>query len=113
MYPASEALNIGEFPEVLRGGKGTLSITVSGELESPQPLTEVGPIRSEAPGGARCGQLLHSTHEGELHSLLGPVKWAFLGPMERNQDVRLALTHPAVGSITFAPWQNFGLLNIS
>ncbi len=111
MYPASEALNIGEFPEVLRGGKGTLSITVSGELESPQPLTEVGPIQASL--GVRVADNSLTYHEGELHSQLGPVKWAFLGPMERNQDVRLALTHPAVGSITFAPWQNFGLLNIS
>ena len=110
LYVASESVNIGEFTDVVRGGSGTLSISVSGELKSPQPAAEVGPVQASLEVRVADNSLAY--HVGELRTRLGPIKWAFLGPMERNEDVRLAITHPTVGSIIFAPWHGFELLRI-
>jgi hypothetical protein len=110
MYVASESVNIGEFTDVVRGGRGTLSLSVSGDLESPRPTVEVGPVRASLEVRVADNSLTY--HEGQLRGRLGQIKWAFLGPTERNEDVRLAVSHPTIGSITFAPLHDFQLLQV-
>ena len=110
MYVPSESVSIGEFSDVVRGGDGTLSIGVSGELESPRPATEVGPVQASLEVRVADNSLAY--HEGELRGRLGRIKWAFLGPMERNEDVRLMVSQPASSYITFVPVQSFALIQV-
>jgi len=110
MYAASESVNIGEFPDVVRGGRGTLSIGVSGELESTRPSAEVGPVQMNLE--VRVADNSLSYHEGELRGRPGQMKWTFLGPMERNIEARLGILEPTGGTIIFAPLQSFQLLQV-
>jgi len=110
MYPASEVLNIGQFPDAARGGSGTLSIGVSGDLESPRPAAEVGRVQADL--DVRVGDNSLSYHEGDLRARLGRIKWAFLGSMEPSQDVVSSMSYPTPGNIIFAAQPDFHLLQI-
>jgi hypothetical protein len=108
MYPTSEVVNIGEFPDVMRSGRGTLSISVSGDLESPRPAIDVGPVQASVQVHVE-GNFL-SYHEGNLRGRY-PLKWAFTGLMEQGAEV-LTVPDPRAGSITFAPLPDFRLLQV-
>jgi hypothetical protein len=108
MYPASEVVDIGEFPDVVRGGRGTLSISVSGDLESPRPAIDVGPVQASLQVQVE-GNFL-SYHEGNLRGRY-PLKWAFTGLMEQGAEV-LTVLDPRAGSITFALLPDFRLLQV-
>jgi energy-coupling factor transporter ATP-binding protein EcfA2 len=110
MYVASESVNIGEFSDVVRGGRGTLSISVSGDLESPRPATELG--RVQASLEVRIGDNTLTDHEGEFRAHIGGFKWGLLGPTERSEGFRLSIQNPP-GSITFYPLADFRLLQIT
>jgi hypothetical protein len=110
IYPAWEVVNIGEFADVVRGGGGTLSISVSGDLESTRPAAEVGPLQASLEVRVKDNSL--SYHEGDLRGRLGRIKWAFLGPMEPSQNVVSSMSYPTPGNIIFAAQPDFHLLRI-
>jgi len=110
MYVASESVNIGEFSDVVRGGRGTLSISVSGDLQSPRPVTQLG--RVQASLEVRIGDNTLTDHEGEFRAHIGGFKWGLLGPTERSEGFRLPIQAPP-GSIIFYPLADFRLLQIT
>ena len=77
MYVASESVNIGEFSDVVRGGRGTLSISVSGEVQSPRAGTQLGRVRTDLE--VRVGDNTLKDHEGELRGPFGGFKWGLPG----------------------------------
>jgi hypothetical protein len=108
MYPASEVVSIGEFPDAVRSGRGTLSISVSGDLESPRPATEVGPVKASLEVRVTDNSL--SYDEGDLRGRLGQVKWAFPGPIRESREFRVQISDPLRGLIMFVKVPDFRLL---
>jgi hypothetical protein len=107
MYVASELVNIGEFADVARGGRGTLAIGVAGGLESTQPLAEVGPVQVNLE--VRVADNSLSYHEGELFGSYS-LKWVFLGQTEPSPEIVLSTLF---GRITFAKVPGFQLLRVA
>ena len=110
MYPPSESVNIGEFRDVVRGGSSTLSISISGELESPRPATEIGHVQAALEVRVDDNSLVH--HEGDLQGRFGQLKWTFMGPMQESKDVRFSMPNPPHGTLTFGTIRDFALLQI-
>jgi hypothetical protein len=107
MYVPSESVSIGEFSDVVRGGDGTLSIGVSGELESTRPTAEVGPVQVNLEVRVTDNFLSH--HEGELRGR-DSLTWAFLGQTKPNPEIVL---ESLFGRITFAKVPGFQLLRVA
>lgn len=110
MYPPWHALNIGEFSDVVRGGRGTLAVSVLGDLESRPSGDEIGPVEVRLEVGVTENAL--SYHAGDVHGRY-PLKWTFLGAGEQNINLRLPNTEPLIGQITFAKVPSFRLLQVT